>query len=159
MTDREMQMSFEPKILGLLCNWCSYTGADLAGTARLKYPPNMTSVRVMCSGRVDPGFILAAFKNGADAVLVCGCHPGDCHYVEGNYKCLRRVPLTKVVLQGMGIDPRRLRLEWVSASEGLRFQDVVTKFTEEIRELGPLHLKEWAFDPHLPAGYTAAARA
>jgi F420-non-reducing hydrogenase iron-sulfur subunit len=145
-------MAFEPKILGLLCNWCSYTGADLAGTARLKYPPNMTSVRVMCSGRVDPGFILAAFKNGADGVMVCGCHPGDCHYVEGNYKCLRRIPLTKIVLQGLGIDPRRLRLEWVSASEGLRFQDVVTKFTEEIRELGPLQLKEWTFDASKPAG-------
>lgn len=145
-------MSFEPRILGLLCNWCSYTGADLAGTARMKYPPNVTSVRVMCSGRVDPGFIFAALKNGADGVLVCGCHPGDCHYVEGNYKCLRRIPLTKVVLEGMGIDPKRLRLEWVSASEGGRFKEVVTEFTEEIRALGPLHLKEWAFDPEHPEG-------
>jgi len=151
-------MSFEPRILGLLCNWCSYTGADLAGTARLKYPPNMTGVRVMCSGRVDPGFILAALKNGADGVLVCGCHPGDCHYVEGNYKCLRRIPLTKIVLQGFGIDPRRLRLEWVSASEGLRFQEVVTKFTEEIRALGPLGLQEWGFDPSNPAGDKQAER-
>ncbi len=152
-------MSFEPRILGLLCNWCSYTGADLAGTARMKYPPNVTSVRVMCSGRVDPGFILAALKNGADGVLVCGCHPGDCHYVEGNYKCLRRIPLTKIVLQGMGIDPRRLRLEWVSASEGARFKDVVTGFTEEIRSLGPLHLQEWALDPARPGGGEVALEA
>lgn len=140
-------MSFEPKILGLLCNWCSYTGADLAGTARMKYPANLTSVRVMCSGRVDPGFILDAFRAGADGVLICGCHPGDCHYVEGNYKCMRRIPLTKALLQGMGIDPERLRLEWVSASEGERFKEVVTSFTEQIRELGPLQLKELNFDP------------
>ena len=143
-------MSFEPKILGLLCNWCSYTGADLAGTARMKYPANMISVRVMCSGRVDPGFILDAFRTGADGVLVCGCHPGDCHYIDGNYKCMRRIPLTKALLSGMGIDPRRLRLEWVSASEGARFKDVVTEFTEQIRELGPLELKEWAFDTEQP---------
>ncbi|RPH94630.1 hydrogenase iron-sulfur subunit [candidate division KSB1 bacterium] len=139
-------MSFEPKIIGILCNWCSYTGADLAGTARMKYPPNVTSVRVMCSGRVDPGFILDAFAHGTDGVLVCGCHPGDCHYVEGNYKCLRRIPLTKVLLQGMGIDPKRLHLEWVSASEGARFQKVITDFTEQIRALGPLQLQERTFD-------------
>jgi F420-non-reducing hydrogenase iron-sulfur subunit len=141
-------MSFEPKILGLLCNWCSYTGADLAGTARLKYPPNLMSVRVMCSGRVDPGFILDAFRAGADGVLVCGCHPGDCHYVEGNYKCLRRIPLTKRLLADFGVNPERLRLEWVSASEGARFQAVVTEFTEQIRALGPLRLQEWAFEPN-----------
>ena len=145
-------MSFEPKILGILCNWCSYTGADLAGTARLKYPPNVASVRVMCSGRVDPGFILDAFRHGADGVLICGCHPGDCHYVEGNYKCLRRIPLTKTLLSGMGVEPKRLRLEWVSASEGNRFQQVVTEFTEQIRALGPLTLKETVFDPEHPAG-------
>jgi F420-non-reducing hydrogenase iron-sulfur subunit len=143
-------MSFEPKILGLLCNWCSYTGADLAGTARMKDPPNVYSVRVMCSGRVDPGFILDAFKNGADGVLICGCHPGDCHYVEGNYKCMRRIPLTKLVLEKMGIDPNRLRMEWVSASEGARFKDVVTEFTEQIRALGPLTLQEHAFNPEQP---------
>ena len=143
-------MSFEPKILGILCNWCSYTGADLAGTARMKYPANMMSVRVMCSGRVDPGFVLDAFKCGADGVLICGCHPGDCHYVEGNYKCMRRIPLTHTVLKGLGIDPRRLRLEWVSASEGARFQQVVTEFTEQIRALGPLTLQEWKFDPEHP---------
>jgi len=142
-------MSYEPKILGLLCNWCSYTGADLAGTARMKYPPNMMSVRVMCSGRVDPGFILDAFSAGADGVLVCGCHPGDCHYVEGNYKCMRRIPLTRILLKELGIDQNRLRLEWVSASEGARFKDIVEEFTEQIRALGPLKLKDWSFDPSL----------
>jgi F420-non-reducing hydrogenase iron-sulfur subunit len=149
-------MSFEPRIVGFLCNWCSYTGADLAGTARMKYPPNVLPIRVMCSGRVDPGFILDAFRNGADGVLVCGCHPGDCHYVEGNYKCLRRIPLTKKILQGMGIPPERLRLEWVSASEGARFQEVITEFTSQIQALGPMHLNDWTFDPdaveHEPVG-------
>jgi F420-non-reducing hydrogenase iron-sulfur subunit len=140
-------MSFEPKIIGFLCNWCSYTGADLAGTARLKYPPNILAIRVMCSGRVDPGFVLDAFQKGADGVLICGCHPGDCHYVEGNYKCMRRVPLTLKILEGMGVDKRRLRLEWVSASEGGRFQEVIGEFTEQIRTLGPLRLKDWAFEP------------
>lgn len=140
-------MSFEPRIIGFLCNWCSYTGADLAGTARMKYPPNMTSIRVMCSGRIDPGFVLHAFSKGADGVLVCGCHPGDCHYVEGNYKCMRRMPLTKKILKDMGIEPDRLRLEWVSASEGGRFQEVVKTFTEQIRSLGPLQLKDLNFAP------------
>ena len=140
-------MSFEPRIIGFLCNWCSYTGADLAGTARLKYAPNVLSIRVMCSGRIDPGFIFDAFRHGADGVIVCGCHPGDCHYVEGNYKCMRRVPLTKRILEGFGIDPKRLRLEWVSASEGLRFQEVIGEFTNEIRAMGPLVLDDWAFKP------------
>jgi F420-non-reducing hydrogenase iron-sulfur subunit len=146
-------MSFEPRIIGFLCNWCSYTGADLAGTARLKYPPNMMSIRVMCSGRVDPGFILDAFKNGADGVLVMGCHPGDCHYIEGNYKCLRRIPLTHKILDGFGIDQKRLRLEWVSASEGGRFQEVVSEFTAQIRELGPLKLHEYTFEPPVEEGH------
>jgi F420-non-reducing hydrogenase iron-sulfur subunit len=139
-------MSWEPKLVGFLCTWCSYTGADLAGTARMKYPPNLRVIRVMCSGRVDPNFILVALAQGADGVLVCGCHPGDCHYVEGNYKCLRRLPLTKRLAEGMGVDPRRVRLEWVSASEGVRFTQVVTEFTEQIRALGPLRLEEWLFD-------------
>jgi len=139
-------MSFEPKLVGFLCTWCSYTGADLAGTARMKYPPNLRVIRVMCSGRVDPNFVLLALAQGADGVLVCGCHPGDCHYSEGNYKCMRRLPITKKIVEGMGIDPRRVRLEWVSASEGGRFTSLVTEFTEEIRALGPLDLEEWAFD-------------
>jgi F420-non-reducing hydrogenase iron-sulfur subunit len=139
-------MSFEPKLVGFLCNWCSYTGADLAGTARMKYPPNLRVIRVMCSGRVDPNFVLDALAKGADGVLVLGCHPGDCHYSEGNYKCQRRVPLTRKLAEQMGIDPRRIRLEWVSASEGARFTQVVTEFTDEVRALGPLHLAEWTFD-------------
>ncbi len=142
-------MSFEPKIIGFLCNWCSYTGADLAGTARMKYPANVMNIRVMCSGRVDPGFVLDAFRRGADGVLVCGCHPGDCHYVDGNHKCMRRIPLTKRMMKGFGIDPVRLRLEWVSASEGARFQQVVSEFTEQLRHMGPLDLKEIEFDPAL----------
>ncbi len=141
-------MSFEPKIVGFLCNWCSYTGADLAGTARMHYPPNVTSIRVMCSGRVDPAFILDAFRRGADGVLICGCHPGDCHYIEGNYKCMRRMPLTQLLLQELGIARNRMRLEWVSASEGGRFQEVITEFTEQIRALGPLKLHDYNFDPN-----------
>ena len=140
-------MSFEPKIIGFLCNWCSYTGADLAGTARMKYPPNMVAIRVMCSGRVDPGFILSAFQKGADGVIVCGCHPGDCHYVEGNYKCMRRIPLTQKLIAEFGIDEKRLRLEWVSASEGALFQKVVTEFTDQIRTLGPLQLQDLDYKP------------
>ena len=151
-------MSFEPRILGFLCNWCSYTGADLAGTARMKYPPNMVAIRVMCSGRVDPAFILDAFRAGADGVMVCGCHPGDCHYVEGNYKCMRRIPLTKTLLAGMGIDPKRLRLEWVAASEGKRFQQFVSEFTEQVRALGPLKLREWAFEPEAAGAMAEAAQ-
>jgi F420-non-reducing hydrogenase iron-sulfur subunit len=139
-------MSFEPKLVGFLCNWCSYTGADLAGTARMKYPPNLRVIRVMCSGRVDPNFVLEALAKGADGVLVLGCHPGDCHYSEGNYKCQRRLPLTRKLAEQMGVDPRRIRLEWVSASEGARFTQVVTEFTEQVRALGPLQLAEWRFD-------------
>jgi F420-non-reducing hydrogenase iron-sulfur subunit len=139
-------MSFEPKLVGFLCNWCSYTGADLAGTARMKYPPNLRVIRVMCSGRVDPNFILEALARGADGVLVLGCHPGDCHYTEGNYKCQRRLPLTRKLAEQMGVDPRRIRLEWVSASEGARFTQVVTEFTDEVRALGALHLADWQFD-------------
>ncbi|MBD3162486.1 MAG: hydrogenase iron-sulfur subunit [Candidatus Eisenbacteria bacterium] len=139
-------MSFEPKLVGFLCNWCSYTGADLAGTSRLKIPPNLRAIRVMCSGRVDPSFILTALSKGADGVLVLGCHPGDCHYSEGNYNCQRRLPITKSLVEQMGIDPRRVRLEWVSASEASLFQEVVSEFTEQIRSLGPLELKEFDFD-------------
>lgn len=152
-------MNFEPRIVGFLCTWCSYTGADLAGTARMKYPPNMRAIRVMCSGRVDPNFILEALAHGADGVLVCGCHPGDCHYVEGNYKCRKRLPITKKLVEGMGIDPRRVRLEWVSASEASRFTEVVTGFTEEIRALGPLHLDDWAFDREEADGQLAHGEA
>lgn len=132
-------MSFEPKIVGILCNWCSYAGADLAGTSRKKYLPNVRVVRVMCSGRVDPAFILAAFRLGADGVLICGCHPGDCHYAEGNYKAARRIPLLKKMLGQFGIEDERVRMEWVSASEGERFADIVDEMTENVRRLGPFN--------------------
>jgi F420-non-reducing hydrogenase iron-sulfur subunit len=134
-------MGFEPRIVGFLCNWCSYTGADLAGTSRIKYQPNVRSIRVMCSARVDPTFVLKAFASGADGVLLCGCHPGDCHYSEGNYKTLRRMPLLKRMLADFGIEDERVRLEWVSASEGRRFADVVDDMTNRIRALGPCKVR------------------
>ena len=133
-------MSWEPKIVGFLCNWCSYRGADLAGTARIKYAPNVRVIRVMCSARVEPTFILKAFQSGADGVLVLGCHPGDCHYKEGNYKTIRRMPLLKKMLSQMGIEEDRVRLDWVSASEGDKFATVVNDITEKVRALGPLNL-------------------
>jgi F420-non-reducing hydrogenase iron-sulfur subunit len=144
-------MAFEPKIAGFLCNWCSYTGADLAGVSRIQSAPNVRVIRTMCSGRVDPSFILKAFQLGADGVIVMGCHLGDCHYQEGNYKTMRRIPFLKRLIAGFGIDPRRLRLEWVSASEGDRFAQVVNEFTEEVRRLGPLSLpvhRELRKSPH-----------
>jgi len=133
--------NFEPRIVGFLCNWCSYTGADLAGTSRMKSAPNLRIIRLMCTGRVDPSFILRAFQLGADGILVAGCHPGDCHYQEGNFKALRRVLLLKRILREFGIDERRLRLEWISAAEGEKFAKVSTDFTEELRALGPLRLE------------------
>ena len=130
-------MSFEPKIVGFLCNWCSYAGADLAGTSRIQYRPNIRIIRVMCSARVDPTFIVKALVQGADGVLVCGCHPGDCHYSEGNHKTMRRFPLLKKLLSDLGIEDERVRLEWVSASEGQHFADIVNDMTERIKVLGP----------------------
>ena len=130
-------MSFEPKIVAFLCNWCSYSGADLAGTSRLKSAPNVRPIRVMCSGRVEPAFVLKAFEAGADGVLVLGCHPGDCHYSEGNYKAIRRIALLKNLLSQLGIEGGRLRLEWVSASEAGRFVSVANEMTEQVRKLGP----------------------
>jgi len=134
-------MSFEPKIVGFLCNWCSYAGADLAGTSRIHYPPNLRVIRTMCSARIDPTFVLKALLEGADGVLICGCHPGDCHYSEGNYKTMRRYPLLKQVLAQYGVDEARVRLEWVSASEGQHFADVVTDMTEKIHALGPSRIR------------------
>ena len=136
-----MTESFEPNIVGFLCNWCSYAGADLAGTSRLSYPPNIKSIRVMCSGRVDPVFILEALQKGADGVLVAGCHPGDCHYQSGNYKTNRRIKLVKKLLGEMGIEPERVRFEYISASEGNKFASVVKDFVEDVRKMGanPLH--------------------
>ena len=135
-------MEFQPTIISFLCNWCSYTGADLAGTSRMKYAPNVRVIRVMCSGRVDPTFVLSAFQEGADGVLICGCHPGDCHYHEGNYKCLRRYHLLQKYLQQMGIHKDRFRLAWVSASEGKQFAELANEMTETITALGPCKIKE-----------------
>jgi F420-non-reducing hydrogenase iron-sulfur subunit len=135
-------MGFEPRIVGFLCNWCSYTGADLAGTSRIQYQPNVRVIRVMCSARVDPTFVLQALARGADGVLICGCHPGDCHYTEGNYKAFRRFRMLKRLLRDLGVEEARVRLEWVSASEGKRFAEVVDDMTEKVRELGPCTLRE-----------------
>ncbi len=129
---------FEPLIVAFLCNWCSYAGADLAGTSRLKFPSNMRVIRVMCSGRLNPLFTIQAFRRGADGVLVAGCHPGECHYLEGNYHTRRRFVMMKPLLEYMGIEPERLQVHWVSASEGPRYAEVVTRMTEEIRAIGPL---------------------
>jgi F420-non-reducing hydrogenase iron-sulfur subunit len=130
-------MSFEPKIVAFLCNWCSYRVAGAAGTAPAKFNANIKPVRVMCSGRVEPDFILKAFASGADGVLVFGCQPGDCHYSEGNYRTLRRISLLKKMMSQLGIEEGRLRLEWVSPSEGDRFRDITNEMTEQIRKLGP----------------------
>jgi F420-non-reducing hydrogenase iron-sulfur subunit len=137
-----MNKHFNPALVGFFCNWCTYLAADLAGTSRMKYAPNVRVVRTMCSGRVDPQMVLWAFRHGADGVLIGGCHPGDCHYQEGNYKALRRSKLLRKMLPQFGIEPERLRLEWISASEGERLRDVVNEFTEQIRRLGPLRQKE-----------------
>jgi F420-non-reducing hydrogenase iron-sulfur subunit len=131
---------FEPVIVGFLCNWCSYEGADAAGRARKNYPPNLRVVRVMCSGRVDPQFILQAFKEGADGVVILGCHPGECHYKEGNIQMLKRFVMTKTVLSQFGIEKDRLKLDWISAGEQEKFVQVVSDMTERIRQLGPLML-------------------
>jgi len=133
---------FEPKIIGFCCNWCAYAGADLAGISRIQYPPNLRMIRVMCSGTIDPLYILEAFQKGADGVFIGGCHPGDCHYMTGNYKTKRKVILTKRILSQLGIEPQRLRLEWVSAAEGQAFAQVVTDFIEEVKELGPSLLNQ-----------------
>lgn len=130
--------SFEPRIVAFFCNWCTYLAADLAGTSRIKYAPNTRVIRVMCSGRIDPQFVLDAFAKGADGVLIGGCHPNDCHYQEGNYKALRRYHLLKRLVRQMGIEEERLRLEWISAAEGDRVRVVVNDMVEKIRALGPL---------------------
>ncbi len=132
--------NFEPKIVAFFCNWCTYLAADLAGTSRVKYAPNLRVVRVMCSGRVDPQFVLEAFAEGADGVLIGGCHPGDCHYQEGNYKALRRVVLLKRLLKEMGIEEERFRLEWISAAEADRLRASVNDMVAKVRALGPLGL-------------------
>ncbi|MDH5376449.1 MAG: hydrogenase iron-sulfur subunit [Candidatus Bathyarchaeota archaeon] len=129
---------FEPNIVAFLCNWCSYAGADLAGTSRLKYPPNVKVIRVMCSGRVNPMFVVNALQQGADGVLIGGCHPGDCHYVQGNYFARRRMAILKKLLEYIGIDSRRVRMAWVSAAEGNKFADVIKTVTEDVKQIGPM---------------------
>ena len=132
-----MSVEYQPKVIGFLCNWCSYAGADIAGTSRMGYPPNTRIIRVPCSGRVDPLFIVKCFQSGADGVLVSGCHPGDCHYTEGNYHTRRRFALLREFLDYLGIAKERMRVEWVSASEGQKFADLLSDFTTELAGLGP----------------------
>ena len=133
---------FDPKIVAFCCNWCSYAGADLAGVSRFQYPPTIRVIRVMCSGRIEPVFILRAFEAGADGVLVSGCHIGDCHYIDGNVNAEKRVKATMKILDLIGLGSERLRLEWISASEGMKFAEVVRDFTEKIKELGPSPLRK-----------------
>jgi F420-non-reducing hydrogenase iron-sulfur subunit len=136
----EATRPFEPRIVAFFCNWCTYTAADLAGISRMRYAPNVRAIRLMCSGRLDPQFVLAALRDGADGVLIGGCHPGDCHYQEGNYNALRRFELLRRTLRDLGIEEERVRLEWISASEGDRVQKVCNEMTEQVRALGPLRL-------------------
>jgi F420-non-reducing hydrogenase iron-sulfur subunit len=137
MTEQTQQ--FEPVVIGFVCNWCSYRASDAAGLGRMKYPPNIRLIRVMCSGRIDPTFVLKAFAQGADGVMITGCHPGDCHYVDQNYKTMRRFALLQNTLEQMGIEPGRLKLTWASASEGVKFTEEVTSMVEQVRALGPLN--------------------
>lgn len=134
-----MSEQFEPLIIGFTCNWCSYRAADLAGMSRLKYPPNVRLMRLMCSGRMDPTFVLKALEMGADGVLITGCHPGECHYLEQNYKALRRYLLLRRTLKQFGVEPERVKLIWASAAEGVRLAQEINKMVEEIRALGPLN--------------------
>ena len=136
-----MADNFEPLIVTFCCNWCSYAGADNAGVGRRQMPPNFRIIRTMCSARIDPEFILRAFSKGADGVMVLGCHPADCHYIGGNYRARRRIALIRLVLEQYGFDPRRLKLEWVSASEGEKFQTTVVNFVDVIKALGPTPVK------------------
>ncbi len=138
MPEENNKNKWEPRIIAFFCNWCTYTAADLAGVSRLKYAPNVKVIRVMCSGRIDPQFILQSLASGADGVLIGGCHPGDCHYSEGNYKMLRRFRLLQRILKSMGIEKERVRLEWISASEGEKVKTVINEMVDTIRELGPL---------------------
>ncbi len=138
-------MEFEPRIVGFLCNWCAYSGADLAGTSRIQYPPNIRVIRLMCTGALDPIYVLRAFLEGADGILIAGCHPGDCHYLNGNYKARRRVAILKEILKGLGLDEDRVWLRWISASEGQRFADTVKEMVEYLKAKGPSPLKNPIF--------------
>jgi len=151
-------MKFEPKVLGFLCNWCSYAGADLAGVSRIQYPPNLRVIRVMCTGRIDPVLVLEALATGVDGVIVMGCHPGDCHYMTGNYEAERKIKMLKRLLTPLGL-AERLRLEWVSASEGTRFAEVVRDFTDHVKVLGPSPLRKEKLDPKKLEDIQAAKKA
>lgn len=142
-TEVDPQTVFEPTVIGFTCNWCSYRAADLAGTARTKYPPNVRLIRLMCSGRLDPAFVLKAFAEGADAVMITGCHPGECHYIEQNLKALRRFRLLRRTLEALGIEPQRVQLVWASAAEGVHLAAEIARVTAEVRALGPL---DWPTD-------------
>jgi F420-non-reducing hydrogenase iron-sulfur subunit len=133
------QENFEPKIVGFLCNWCSYRAADLAGTARINYAPNIRIIRLMCSGRVDPMFVLKALSMGADGVMIAGCHPGECHYIEQNYKAMRRFQMLQHTLKQMGLEENRVQLVWASAAEGQQLADAIDKMVTDVKELGPLN--------------------
>ncbi len=134
----EEEEEFEPKIIAFLCNWCSYAGADLAGVSREQYPPNILNIKVMCSSRVSPEHVYESFQDGADGVIIAGCHPGDCHYIDGNYKTMRKTELIWKMMDDMGINPDRLRLEWISSAEGGKFAKVMDEMTETIKDIGPL---------------------
>jgi F420-non-reducing hydrogenase iron-sulfur subunit len=153
-----LNSNFEPVIIGFTCNWCSYRAADMAGMGRMKYPANIRLIRLMCSGRLDPTFVLKAFASGADGVLVTGCHPGDCHYIEQNYKALRRFILMQRTLEQMGIEPGRLKLIWASAAEGAKFTEEVIKIVEEVRLLGPLNWPDGREMEKLPESMLTAAQ-
>ncbi len=140
--EKGMEQDFEPKIVGFLCNWCTYTGADLAGTSRIQYPPHIRIIRVMCSGAVDPTYILKALLEGADGVFIGGCHPGDCHYLTGNYKARRKIVLMRSILATLGLEPDRLWFRWISASEGQKFADTMNEISDSIKKLGPNPIKE-----------------
>jgi coenzyme F420-reducing hydrogenase delta subunit len=150
---------FEPKLVGFLCNWCSYAGADLAGVSRFQYPPNIRIIRVMCSGRIDPYIVLEAFAQGIDGVFIGGCHPGDCHYLEGNYQAERKIKMTRQLVKIAGLEPKRLRMEWVAASEGERFAKLMREFPKQIEELGPSPLSKENPDPILIANINSAKQA
>ncbi|WP_455391810.1 hydrogenase iron-sulfur subunit [[Eubacterium] cellulosolvens] len=137
-----MTDEFEPKIIAFCCNWCSYAGADLAGASKIQYPPNILVIRAMCSGMIHPNYVINALTKGADGVLMCGCHPGDCHYLEGNLKAEKRAEALDLMLEDLGLEPERFRLEWVSASEGKRFAEIVQDMTEKLRALGPSPYKQ-----------------
>lgn len=151
------QDRFEPLIIGFTCNWCSYRAADLAGTSRVKYPPNVRLIRLMCSGRLDPTFVLKALAGGADGVLITGCHPGECHYLEQNYKAMRRYHLLRAMLPQLGVEPERVKLVWASAAEGARLAHEITAMVEEIRALGPLNWPGTVANGHEPGAHVPPA--